>query len=130
MHKRSRTKELLEFEIGFYERLLEAHPDFTDALVALGEAYTRSRLYDKGLAVDLKLTQLKGRDPVVWYNLACSYSLLNRSDESLDALQRAVTLGYDDFSHLGKDSDLSHLRQSPKFRRFLETLLPAKPSAA
>jgi len=128
MPRRSRQQETLDFEIGFYERLLEAHPDFTDALAALGEAYTRRGLYDQGLEVDLKLTQLKGADPLAWYNLACSYSLLKRADEALTALQRALALGYDNFDYLLKDPDLATVRQSPKFRPLLEQRLSSRPS--
>lgn len=128
MHKRSRSQDLLDFEIAFYERLLEAHPDFSEALVALGEAYTRRGWYERGLAIDLKLTQLNALDPMVWYNLACSYSLLKRPDESFDALRRAVALGYDDFAYLLQDPDLATLRQSPKLRHFLEQRTVSKPS--
>ena len=119
MRKSSEPKKLLEFEIAFYERLLQKHPDFVDALKALGEVYTRRGWYEKGLAVDLKLAQLKADDPIVWYNLACSYSLLRRPDDAVQALRQAIARGYDDFEYLGTDPDLQPLRQSPQFRRFL-----------
>lgn len=128
MAKVSRSRELLEFEIAFYEQLLETHPEFLDALMALGEAYTRRGLHEKGLAVDQRLVRLKGHDPIVWYNLACSLSLLKRLDEALEALRRAIELGYDDFDFLGRDPDLAPLRGSPQFRRFLDSLSPSKPS--
>ncbi len=132
MPKRSKSDELLEFEIHFYEKLVSAYPDFTEALIPLGDAYTRRGLYEKGLQMDLRLTQLRGNDPLTWYNLACSYSLLKRLDESLDALRRAFELGYRDATDMQKDPDLLNLRQSPKYRQFLAsfTSLPAesKPS--
>lgn len=120
MHKRSRSKEQLDFEIVFYERLLAETPDFVDALRALGEAYSRRGWYEKGLRVDEQLIRLKTGDPVVWYNLACSYSLLNRPDEAIDALRKAIGLGYDDFEYLLKDPDLSTAHRSPKLRQLLE----------
>ena len=119
MAKTPRVTELLEFEIAFYQELLQTKPDHVDALTALGEAYTRRGLYEKGLEVDRRLIQLKIKDPVVWYNLACSLSLLKRIDESLEAIQQAITLGYDDFEFLAKDPDLDVLRRSPQFRRFV-----------
>ncbi len=119
MSRRSRSKEFLEFEIAFYERLLADHPDFTDALLALGEAYTRQGCFEQGLAVDQKLAQLKAHDPVVWYNLACSYALLERHEEALDALQKALDLGYDDVEYLLNDPDLASLHRSPQLRRLL-----------
>ncbi len=122
MPRRSKRDELLDFEIAFYGRLLRAYPDFVDVLIPLGEAYTRRGLHEKGLEVDLRLTELRGNDPVVWYNLACSYSLMKRVEESLEALQRAVQLGYTDLAHLQKDPDLLNLRLSAKYRRFLASL--------
>lgn len=122
MPRRSKLHELLEFEIHFYEKLLSAYPDFVDALIPLGEAYTRRGLYEKGLAIDLRLTQLRGDDPLTWYNLACSHSLLKRLDDAFAALRRAVEQGYTDVAYLQNDPDLANVRQSPQYRHFLESL--------
>ena len=122
MPRRTKSEALLEFEISFYEKLLRAYPDFVDVLVPLGDAYTRRGLHEKGLQVDLRLTRLRGNDPLTWYNLACSYSLLKRLDESLDALRRSVELGYGDLTHLQNDPDLVNLRQSQKYRQFLNAM--------
>jgi len=110
---------LLEFEIRFYEKLLSAYPDFVDVLLPLAEAYTKRGLFEKGLSVDRRLVQLRGKDPLSWYNLACSYSLLRRIDEALQALRRAFELGYVDVQHLQADPDLANLRQSPQYRQFV-----------
>lgn len=122
MPKRTKAIELLEFEIGFYEKLVHAYPDFVDALVPLADAYTRRGLHDKGLQLDLRLTELRSNDPMAWYNLACSYSLLQRIDDALDSLRHALQLGYHDLEFLGKDPDLVNIRRSPKFRQLLESL--------
>ena len=125
MPRRSKSAELLDFEIQFYEKLLRAYPDFADVLVPLGDAYTRRGLHQKGLEIDLRLTQLRREDPLTWYNLACSLSLLKRLEESLEALRRAVELGYLDMDYLQQDPDLLNLRQSPKYREFLESFAAA-----
>lgn len=128
MPKRSKSEELLDFEIAFYEKLLRAYPDFVDVLIPLGDAYTRRGLHDKGLAIDLRLTQLRGADPLSWYNLACSYSLLGRIDEGVEALRQAFTFGYDDLACLHKDADLANVRRSPKFRQLLESVTSRQPT--
>lgn len=130
MAKRSASQELLEFEIRFYERLLEEHPQFPDALAALGNAYTRSGLFEKGLTVDLKLTRLRPQDPIAWYNIACSYALTKQPEEALTALSRALELGYDDVAYLMKDPDLASLRHSPALRTLLKQRLASHPSSA
>ena len=124
MPRRTKSEALLEFEISFYEKLLRAYPDFVDVLVPLGDAYSRRGLHEKGLEVDLRLARLRGNDPLAWYNLACSYSLLKRLDEAIDALRRSIELGYGDLRHLQKDPDLVNLRQSQKYRQFLDAMAP------
>ncbi len=122
MPRRSKSEELLEFEISFYEKLLSAYPDFIDVLIPLANAYTRRGLHEKGLQVDLRLTELRQDDPLAWYNLACSYSLLSRIDDALEALHRSMALGYRDLDYLQKDPDLLNLRRSTKYRQLLESL--------
>ncbi len=121
MPRRSKSEELLDFEIAFYEKLLTAYPDFIDVLLPLGDAYTKRHLYDKGLQVDLRLAQLRKDDPLSWYNLACSYSLLSRIDEAFESMQRAIALGYRDVQYLQKDPDLINIRRTPKYRQLLES---------
>ena len=128
MPRRSRAEEQLDFEIAFYQKLLTAYPNFLDVLVPLGDAYTRRGWYAKGLEVDLALAKLRRDDPLVWYNLACSYSLLNRVDEALECLRRAFDLGYTDMKFLTKDPDLANLRRTPKFRQFVSSLLSQHPA--
>ncbi len=113
------TNEEDEFEISFYEGIIKNKPDFIEALVALGDLYTRNGYYTKGLIVDQKLEVLCPDDPVVLYNLACSYSLLNRIDESLAVVKRAVKKGYTDFQHMKADTDLDNLRKDKRFKQYL-----------
>lgn len=113
----------LDFEISFYENLLKNKPDFAEALVALGEAYTRKGRYEDGLQIDKRLAQLKPEDPSVYYNLACSYSLLKMADPSLEALKNAIRLGYRDTAFMDKDPDLDFIRRD---RRYRELFLPIK----
>lgn len=122
MPRRSKSEELLDFEIVFYQKLLQAYPDFVDVLVPLANAYTRRGQYDRGLEIDLRLASLRGDDPLTWYNLACSYSLLKRVDESYDALRRSVELGYSDVQYLQNDPDLVNLRQSQKYRQLIQSI--------
>lgn len=107
----------LDFEIEFYERLLAEKGDFVEVLLPLGEAYTKKGLYQKGLDVDLRLSRLRKDDPVVFYNLACSYALLSMVDASLETLQQSVALGYRDFEHMDLDPDLEGIRNDPRYTR-------------
>ncbi len=125
MKKRGRKKRK-DFEILFYEKLLEKRPNFIQALSCLGEAYTRKGFYEEGLKIDRKLVQLKPEDPIVHYNLACSLSLLGRTEEALEELKKAVLLGYDDFSYLLEDPDLENVRKLPTFLEFFRKITQMK----
>jgi tetratricopeptide (TPR) repeat protein len=117
------SKESLSFEIEFFEGLVAQDGSFVDALIPLGDAYTKAGDYEKGLKVDLRLSRLRPNDPVVQYNLACSFSLLGELDLAYDALERAIILGYDDFKHMMKDADLKNIVHGKGFVPFLERVL-------
>jgi tetratricopeptide (TPR) repeat protein len=114
-----KNEEDLDFEISFYEGLLEKNPDFALALFALSDAYTKKGFFEKGLLIDKKLAMLKPDDSVIFYNLACDYSLLSQLENSLSCLTQALSLGYDDFEHLEKDPDLENLRREPYYKELL-----------
>lgn len=115
----ARRENDMDFEIQFYERILTDKPDFIEALIALGDLYTKRGCYEKGLDVDRKLSRLRSEDPVVLYNLACSYSLLSDVDKAFSVIKLALQCGYDDFDHLEQDNDLLNLRNSPPFQQYL-----------
>ena len=110
--------EDLDFEISFYEGLIKKKPDFVEALQALGDAYTKKGQYEKGLAIDEYLSQLQPDNPYVFYNLACSYSLLHQTDKAFRSIKRAIRYGYRNFDFLKEDKDLANLRNDIRFLRY------------
>lgn len=110
------------FEIRFYEGILGKSPCFIEALAALGDLYTRKGFHRQGLDMDERLYQLRPGDPVVLYNLACSYSLLDEKDKAFRAIKQAIHCGYDDFEHLEADNDLDNLRGDRRFTRYFERI--------
>src|SRR3972149_5633061 len=86
-------KEDLEFEIRFFEGISRRDPRFVEALQILGDAYTLTGQWKKGLHIDKRLAKLCPDNPLVFYNLACSYSLVNKLDDAFGALRAAINLG-------------------------------------
>jgi len=111
-----------EFTIWFLEGVLEKYPTYVECLMYLGNAYTATGMYEEGLKADLKLVRLRPEDPLVHYNLTCSFSLLGRLEESLESLEKAVGLGYDDLEHLENDSDLDSLRDEDGYNVLINKL--------
>ncbi len=116
-----RAREIFDdFEIGLARAALEADPKNARALEALGQALTRARRHQEALEADLKLTSIRPKDPVAYYNLACSYSNLENLDGAFEALRRAFELGYNDYRHLLRDPDLEKVRRDRRFKKFLD----------
>lgn len=111
-----------EFTIWFLEGILEKYPTYVECLMYLGNAYTATGMYQEGLKVDLKLVRLRPQDPLVHYNLACSFSLKGRLNESLGSLEKAIDLGYDDLVHLLNDRDLDSLRDEDGYKTLINKL--------
>ena len=113
--KRRESKDL-DIKIRFMEGIVRRDPNYIEALQLLGDHYTQRGLYDRGLKVDEQLSRLEPHNPLVFYNLACSYSLIGEVDLAAKSLEKALTLGYRDFKWLAKDPDLRTLRKHPAFR--------------
>ena len=112
----------LDVKIQFMEGLVRRDPDYVDALQLLGDHYTRRGRFTEGLQVDERLARLEPANPLVFYNLACSYSLTDEFDRAFRALNQAIELGYRDFKWLAKDPDLKKLRNHPSFPELKEKI--------
>ncbi len=125
MKDRGKEKEIDQadlVELDFLERLASRLPKDDEILKVIGDLYTRVGRYEKGLETDRQLAALCPEDALVWYNLGCSLALLSRRDEALEALARAVTLGYQDHEWMSSDSDLRSLRDDTAFRWLLRKI--------
>ena len=67
----------------------------------------------------LKGTELFPEDPVWRYNLACSYSRSGKADSALDALEKAIRMGFRDSELIKKDSDFKFLSNTERFAELL-----------
>jgi tetratricopeptide (TPR) repeat protein len=117
-------KEDLDFQIRFFEDLIQDDHDFIDALIPLADAYTRKGWFDKGLRLDERLAGLKPSDPFILYNLSCSYALLNQEKKALEALKRALDLGYEDLDWMEEDPDLAALRKVDGYKSLIRSYFP------
>ena len=116
---RGADQNQLDFELDFFGSVLSRNPDYVDALRIMGNLLTLKGRFAEGLQIDKRLVQLRPNDPLAHYNLACSYALLKRPDQSLKTLRRAVELGYRDFRYMREDHDLDSIRHDPRFRQLL-----------
>ena len=114
------SRSQADFEIDFFERILNRYPDHVDVLRALGDLFAEKGWHRRALQIDLRLAAVRPRDPSVCYNLACSHALLGHVTEALLALRHALSAGFRDFQTLATDPDLESLRFRPEFAQVLQ----------
>jgi tetratricopeptide (TPR) repeat protein len=114
----------IEFETRFFESVHKRDPRFPDVVEILGGLYTKQGRIAEGLKMDRKLVRLQPDNATAHYNLACSLALIRRKAQALQALERAIELGYDDYDWMQHDPDLSGLKDHPSFQKLLAKLQP------
>lgn len=113
---RKETRDL-DVKIDFLEGIVRRDAGYLEALQLLGDHYTERGKFTESLGVDQRLSRLEPRNPLAFYNLACSYSLVGQVDRAALALEQALSLGYCDFKWLARDPDLRKLRKHPLYRQ-------------
>jgi tetratricopeptide (TPR) repeat protein len=113
----------LDFEVAFFDRILDKKPDYVDVLRVQANNLATKGLHARGLDVDRRLVRLRPEDPLAHYNLACSYALLTMTDAALAALEESLRLGYRDFEHLLRDPDMEQVRSDKRFVGLLRSYL-------
>jgi len=116
----------LDVKISFMEGIVRREPKYVEALQILGDHYTQRGHFNRGLKVDQQLSRLEPRNPLVYYNLACSYSLVGKFGLATIALEKALALGYRDFKWLARDPDLRRLRKHPSYRNIEDKIQKMK----
>jgi tetratricopeptide (TPR) repeat protein len=109
----------LDFELEFFDTLLQRLPDSAELLRAQASNLTKKGRVKDGLRVDLKLVSLRPGDPTAHYNLACRYAVLQQRDLAFASLRRAVELGYRDWQYMQQDRDLDAVRKDPRYRNLV-----------
>ncbi|MFM7243315.1 MAG: TPR end-of-group domain-containing protein [Planctomycetaceae bacterium] len=113
------TLSQLDFDIDFFEKVLARTPDSVEVLRVLAELVSRKGMVGRAVDLDRRLVGLLPEDFLARYNLACSLAREGRADEAIDALSRAILLGYDDLDHMESDPDLESIRRHPDFLALL-----------
>lgn len=117
-----REQRDLDIEIAFLEGVVRREPAYVEALQILGDDYTLRGRFDDVLRIDQQLARLRPDEPLVLYNLACSYALADQIEQALSVLTEAIERGYDDFSWLSKDPDLRIVRKHKLYKQIQDKI--------
>lgn len=69
--------------------------------------------------LDVPSEQLDSVLQIIHYNTACARSLQGRTADAIAALERALEAGWADLEHMGQDSDLDPIRNTPEYKALL-----------
>ena len=104
------------------ERHLELNPDDARALYLGAGAMVQLGERERGLDWTRRAYAIDSEDPGVLYNVACSYAQMDKHDEAMTCLEKAVQNGFGHREWLENDSDLDSLRGDPRFQALLKRL--------
>jgi tetratricopeptide (TPR) repeat protein len=103
------------------ENRLELNPDDARAanlaagfLAQLGDPKA-SEYAERSLAIDPD-------DPMLLYNVACTYAALKKYDDAINCLERAVDKGFGHKEWIDHDPDLNPLRDNLRFQALSEAM--------
>jgi hypothetical protein len=123
--QRSAHRETAERPLYYPRALRDAGAERSDSPAGLArdlfDLHTAMR-YEAAAAVAQRIVDLAPASAVAHYNLAAVLGRLHRTPEALDALERAVELGWRDAAHLAIDPDLRPLRGSERYARVVAEL--------
>lgn len=108
--------------VGNYKMALHHDKALKEVYINMSNAYLKGQQYEKAKETLDILKMQDPKNPHLYYNLACYYSLTHQEAASLDALQQSIYLGYKNRADIHTDSDLANLRQTPEFQQWVKNL--------
>ena len=65
-----------------------------------------------------KAAKVMTNDAAIYFNLACAYSLTENAKKAFENLDKAVSLGFDDFDKIKTHDAFAYIRVQPQFEEF------------
>jgi TolB-like protein/Flp pilus assembly protein TadD len=115
LNDKKNLQDTIERAALFYPSYLLHHPD--DSRAHQFYAFTLKRL---GRLEEAKKEMQKGikqnpNDPIIIYNAACFYALIEDKKAAVKNLKRAMDNGFENYDYLRHDPDLISLQNEPDF---------------
>lgn len=95
-------------------KMQEIQKKATQLAQEMMQAY-KDKDYEKALGLGNQIVELLPAEAGARYNLACVLARLDKNDEAMAALTKAVELGYEEVEHMQQDEDLKPLRDMKGF---------------
>ncbi|MHB8123964.1 MAG: tetratricopeptide repeat protein [Desulfuromonadaceae bacterium] len=106
--------------ISEFALAIKEDPGYALAYSNRAISYMRQDKLNKAKEDLQRAVELNPNDPVIRYNCVAFYSIQGQMDLALDALNKALELGFNDYDSLRNDQDLISLRKHPEYKKILE----------
>jgi TolB-like protein/Flp pilus assembly protein TadD len=121
LHDEKNLQKTVEQAALFYPNYLLHHPD--DSRAHQFYAFTLKRL---GRLEEAKIEMDKGieqnsNDPIIIYNAACFYALIDEKTAAIENLKIAIDNGFRNYNYLKNDPDFYNLQNDPDFIALVES---------
>ncbi|MBK9569340.1 MAG: caspase family protein [Chitinophagaceae bacterium] len=86
-------------------------------------------LKDKTDKIEYIFSQMltfKQHDPLTWFHYACYKALNNDNKAALEAIEKALKLGFGNYFMISSDADLDMLRGTAEFQKLLKEYFPVE----
>jgi len=120
--KKEALSNLLVRALQAFEAHLREVPEDARARSLLASYYAEMGRTEDAKREASMAMMLRPNEPLILYNAACTFCLMNLKPEALDALTKAWRVGYRDSDWVWRDPDLAILYDEPEF----EKLFPKK----
>jgi len=101
------------------EKHIDLHPDDPRALYLGAGILARMGDHKRSFEWARRALDIDPEETSILYNVACVYSLLGRTEESIGCLEKVMKYGTFYKNWAAKDSDLDSLRSDPRFQALL-----------
>ncbi|MDQ6769933.1 MAG: protein kinase [Gemmatimonadota bacterium] len=110
--------------VKLIEQRLDLNPD--DARAYNLGATTLMKLGNIPRALEFATMSLsiEPDDPLILYNVACMYALMDKREDALAHLERAVHNGFGHKQAMANDPDLESIRRTPWFQAIVQAMTP------
>ena len=110
--------------VKLIEQRLDLNPDDVRAYNLGATTFAKLGNIPRALEFAQKSLAMEPDDPLVLYNVACLYALIDKREEALGYLERAVTNGFGHRESMANDPDLDSIRKTPWFQAIAQAMAP------
>jgi serine/threonine protein kinase/Flp pilus assembly protein TadD len=108
--------------VKLIEHHLELNPDDARAWIVGAGANANIQDGERATQYAERAMAVDPDDPMLLYNVACTYGVLGKTEECLNALEQAVSKGWGDKAWIEHDSDLDPIRAHPKYLAIVQAM--------